>query len=155
MNKYIKLMAATLACAGLVSCSSLNSNIPNFDELLKAQTEQNGRECIQDSDIVGYGSLDDSVVSVDSRGRGEYFLITTLYQCQSLAFTGSAAFVGGFAELCGGGRDKIFTGEESCPIKSIFKFESREAAFAAFDRAEETRKQMRQQLQESEQQNSD
>ena len=105
----------------LAACSSLQANLPDYDQLLKTQTEQNGRACIRESDIRGYGVLDDSVVSINGRGRKEYYLLTTVYQCNSLMTSGSAAFIGGFSELCGGGRDNIFTGDDSCPIKSIFK----------------------------------
>lgn len=143
---YLKWIVATVFLVNLTACASMQIDLPDYDELLKAQTEQNGRVCIRDSDIRGYGVLDDSVVSIDARRPNEYYLLTTVYQCHSLMISGSAAFVGGFSELCGGGRDKIFTGDDSCPIKSIFKFESQDQAFAAFDQAKETRKQLKEQF---------
>ena len=148
MVSYLKWFVATVFLVNLMACASMQADLPNYDELLKAQTEQNGRQCIRDSDIKGYGVLEDNVVSIDARGRNEYYLLTTVYQCQSLMVSSAAAFVGGFSELCGGGRDKIFTGDDSCPIKSIFKFESQQQAFAAFDQAKETRNQIKQQFEQ-------
>jgi len=155
MNRYPKVLLTGMFLASLAGCASLQSNLPNYDELLKTQTEQNGRECIRDSQIRGYGVLDDDVVSIDARRPNEYYLMTTLYRCQSLVMSNSAAFVGGFSELCGGGRDKIFTGEDSCPIKSIFKFESREQAFDAFDQAKETRKKLKEEFEQNATEESD
>lgn len=155
MNRYLKVLLTGMYLASLAGCASLQSNLPNYDELLKTQTEQNGRECIRDSQIRGYGVLNDDVVSIDARRPNEYYLMTTLYRCQSLVMSNSAAFVGGFSELCGGGRDKIFTGEDSCPIKSIFKFESREQAFDAFDQAKETRKKLKEEFEQNATEESD
>ena len=146
MTTFLKSIVSASCVFNLMACASVQSNLPDYDKLLKTQTEQNGRACIRESDIRGYGVLDDSVVSIDARGRKEYYLLTTTYQCNSLMTSGSAAFVGGFSELCGGGRDNIFTGDDSCPIKSIFKFESRAQAFAAFDEANDVRNQMREEL---------
>lgn len=148
MYTFIRWIITAAALSNIMACSSIQADIPNYDELLKAQTEQDGRTCIRDSDIRGYGVLDDNVVSIDGRRRNEYYLLTTIYQCQSLIMSNSAAFVGGFSELCGGGRDRILTGEDSCPIKSIFKFESQDQAFAAFDQAKDTRKRVREQFEE-------
>ena len=133
------------ACASLSACSSTPLNMPSVDELLRADTEQNGRACVRQNDIRGYGILDDDVISVDARGSKRYYLITTLFQCHSLQTSFAAGFKGDFFELCGGGRDKILTSQEACPIKSIFEFESREKAFEAFEKAELTRKQIREQ----------
>ena len=148
MTKYLIYIVTSGFVLGLMACSSMQTNLPDYDELFKAQTKQNGRACIRESDIDGYGVLEDNVVSMSGRRPNEYFLLTTLYHCQALTTSFQAAFVGGFSELCGGGRDKIFTGGDSCPIQSIFKFDSREHAFAAFDKATETRNQLRKEFEQ-------
>lgn len=92
--------------------------------------------------------LDDDVISISAQGRNRYYLATTLFHCESLQTSFSAGFKGGFSELCGGGRDKIITTEESCPIKSIFEFGSREEAFATFENIEQARQKLRKEAKE-------
>lgn len=132
----------------LVSCSSFGINLPSYDKLLLAETEQNGRACIRQHNIRGYGMLDNDVISIDGRGKNSYYLVTTWLRCHSLQTSFSAGFKGDFSELCGGGRDKIITSEESCPIKSIFEFESREDAFATFEKVEKIRQDLRKETKE-------
>lgn len=128
------------------ACTALVANLPDNDELLREHTQQDGRECIRDSDIRGFGVLDRDLISVDSRNRDEYFLMTTLFRCHSLELSPRVAFVGNYAEFCSGNGNKIHTGEEACPIKSIFKFESREQAFEAYEEITEKRAQLRKEL---------
>jgi len=146
--KLTKLVLSLVTVCSISACSNLSANLPSNDELLQELTQQNGRECVRDGDISGFGVLDDDVVSVGSRRRGEYFLMTTLYRCYSLDISVQMAFLGSFAEFCGGGSDKISTGEESCPIKSIYKFESRDKAFEAFDEISMKKEQLRKELTE-------
>jgi hypothetical protein len=146
--KITKVILSVVTAIGITACSSLVANLPSNDELLREYTQQDGRECIRDRDIRGFGVLDNDVISVDSRTRGEYFLMTTLYRCHSLGVSAQVAFVGKYPEFCAGGSDKINTGEEACPIKSIFKFESREKAFEAFTAISEKRDQLRKELKE-------
>ncbi|WP_255418955.1 DUF6491 family protein [Paraglaciecola sp. MB-3u-78] len=91
----------------------------------------------------GYGMFDDDVMSINASGKNRYYLVTTLFQCHSLQTSFSAGFKGDFSELCGGGRDKILTSEESCPIKSIFEFSSKEEAVATFEKVEVIRQNLR------------
>jgi hypothetical protein len=146
--KVFKYCLAIITFGSLVSCSSLLVNLPSYDDLLKTETQQNGRACIRQHNIRGYGLLDDDVISIDARGKNRYYLVTTWLQCHSLQTSFSAGFKGDFFELCGGGRDKIITSEESCSIKSIFEFESREQAFATFEKADEIRQDVRTQAKE-------
>jgi hypothetical protein len=141
--KFFKCCFSTIAFFSLVSCSSLSVNLPSYDDLLKAQTEQDGRACVRQQNIRGYGMLDNDVISINASGKHSYYLVTTLFKCHSLQTSFSAGFKGDFLELCGGGRDKILTSEESCPVKSIFEFESREQAFATFEKADEIRQDLR------------
>ena len=146
--KSLKIASILFTILALSACSNLVANLPSNDKLLKDYTEQDGKECIRDSNIRGFGVLDDDVISVEGRLRGEYYLMTTIYRCHSLGFSVQVAFVGNFAEFCSGGGDKIHTGEEACPINSIFKFESRELAFEAYEAITEQRKALRKELEE-------
>jgi hypothetical protein len=146
--KFFKYCLTIIAFLSLVSCISLGVNLPSYDKLLKAQTEQDGRACVRQRNIRGYGMLDDNVISINVGGRNPYYLVTILYQCNSLQTSFSAGFKGDFLELCGGGRDKILTSDESCPIKSIFEFESREEAFATFENVDKIRQNLRKEIQE-------
>ncbi|GLR69220.1 DUF6491 family protein [Agaribacter marinus] len=128
----------------LSACVSTEPPLPKYDELLKAETQQDGRACIQQRNIRGFGVLEDNVISIDAVGKKDYYLITTIYQCNSLQTDFRAGFKGSFTQLCGGGRDRVITSEESCPIRSIFEFESREEAFSAFNKTREIRENMRQ-----------
>ena len=137
--KIFKCCLVFIAFFNLVSCSSLDISLPSHDKLLKAQTEQDGRACVRQRNIRGYGMLDNDVISINASGKNRYYLVTTLFRCQSLQTSFSAGFKGDIFELCGGGRDKILTFEESCPIKSIFEFETRENALASFEEADNVR----------------
>ena len=66
----------------------------------------------------------------------------------SLQTSFAAGFKGNFSELCGNGSDKILTSEESCPIKSIFEFESKEEAFATFEKVQVIRQDLRKEASE-------
>lgn len=120
-----------------------SSSLPNNNALLASITEQDGRACLREDDIRGFGILDDDVISVESRRPGEYFLFTTLYQCPSLQFSPQLAFSAAFNQFCGGGRDKVISGDEICPIRSIYKFENRQQAFEAFAQVEEKRDELK------------
>jgi hypothetical protein len=141
--KVFKCCLVMIAFFSLVSCSSLSVNLPSYDDLLKTQTEQDGRACVRHYNIRGYGMLEDDVISINASGKNRYYLITTLFRCHSLQTSFSAGFKGDFSELCGGGLDKVVTSEESCPIKSIFEFESRDEAFATFEKVDEIRQNLR------------
>jgi len=140
-----------IAFSSLVSCSSLGVNLPSYDELLRTQSAQDGRACVRQHNIRGFGMLEDDVISISASGRSRYYLVTTLFRCHSLQTSFAAGFKGDFSELCGGGRDKILTSEESCPIKSIFEFESQEDAFATFEKVDIIRQNLKKEAQEKEQ----
>lgn len=142
--KLFKWCLVIIVFSSLVSCSSLRVNLPSYDDLLKVETDQNGRACVRQHNIRGYGFLDDDVISISTRGKNRHYLVTTWFKCHSLQTSFSAGFKGDFSELCGGGSDKILTSEESCSIKSIFEFESREHAFATFKETDKIRQDLRQ-----------
>lgn len=129
-----------------ITSNETSRSLPNNNALLASVTEQDGRACLREDDIRGFGILDDDVISVESRRRGEYFIFTTLYHCPSIQFSPQLAFSAAFNELCGGGRDKVISGDEICPIRSVFKFENRQQAFDAFAKVEEKRAQLKEEL---------
>jgi hypothetical protein len=124
----------------VVSCSTTQDLPPksSMDQMLAEVTQQDGRACVRLNDINGYATVSDGVVSVSGR-RKETFLVTTLYRCHLLDDGMGIAFSGRFSEVCGGGMDTIATREESCPIKHIYEFRTREDAFAAIHAAEARR----------------
>lgn len=127
------LLPALIALAG---CAS-----PTYEPMprdmfrtLSEITGQDGRECLRIDDIAGYGTLNDSVLSVSSKFRGHYLLVT-LYRCPEMTTASTALFKGSFTEFCGGGRDAILTGQRRCPVQGVFQFENREDALSAYDGA--------------------
>ena len=129
-------MLAGWALTLLTGCHS-TSYQPMPQDMARALSEttgQNGRECMRVSDIAGYGTLNDSVLSVSSKFRDHYLLVT-LFRCPEMELSSAALFKGSFTEFCGGGRDAVLAGKRQCPVQGVFKFDNREAAFAAYDEA--------------------
>ena len=119
----------------LAACST--TSVPTSSELNTALmdiTGEDGRACVRVQDISGYGVLNDSTVSVSSKFRKHYLMVTA-YRCSELQTALGAAFKGSFTEFCGR-RDSIVSGGQRCPVQGVFEFENREAAFRAFDEAE-------------------
>lgn len=138
IRSTIFVLMAGLLAAG---CSTVESKPrpPSMDTLLAGLTEQNGRACIRRTDIRGFAVLNDQLLSVSGR-RKEHFLVTLPYSCNSLDISFQLAFTGTFSDVCGGGaRDQIITREESCPIRHIYSFKSRDEAFATLELARKKR----------------
>lgn len=121
------------------SCTS-NPSLPRFDTMLQESTGQNGRACVRKSDIDGYGVLKHDIVSID--GGRKYYLATLMPGCMDIQTSMAALFAGRFIEVCGGSNDRIVTREESCQIRQMFEFESREAAFEVYESLVEKRQQL-------------
>jgi hypothetical protein len=129
-----------LLCAACSTVQDQKPKLPSVDELLTQFTEQNGRSCIRTNDIRGFSALDDQLVSVNGR-RGEHFLVTTLYRCYSLDSSFAIGFSGSFSEVCGGSAgNQLVTREESCPVKHIYKFPSKDDAMVMVEMVEARRK---------------
>ena len=126
----------TLMLIGGCSSAPYQPLPQDMSRALSATTGQNGRACMRVSDIAGYGTLNDSVLSVSSKFRNHYLLVT-LYRCPEMELSSAALFKGSFTEFCGGGRDAVLAGKRRCPIQGVFEFENREAAVAAYDQAVE------------------
>lgn len=135
-----------LLAAVLAACSAPESRpgqAPSLDQVLLQMSEQDGRACLRTDRIDGYAVLDDGVVSVGTRGRRHY-LVTTLLRCHSLDSAMGIAFSSPHGDFCGGGRDTLETGTESCPARHVFEFTSREDALATFELARARRQALEQ-----------
>ena len=129
-------LASILALAVLAGCST--TPMPNISTTLLDTTGQDGRACVDTSDIRGYGVLEQDVISIDARNN--YYLATVLPGCNNLEVSARAMFSSRFYEVCGGGMDHVRTGGDNCTIRNMFEFENREEAFAAHDAAIAARK---------------
>ncbi len=142
LHAVIVVLAAMLT-AGCASQSSRPTSQAYLDAF-KAETGQDGRACVRNSDISSYGTLDpDSVVSIDSRRMNDYYIAVTNRRCDGISTSSVAAVGGDDWELCGGRMDTITVAGDRCTIGGLFEYESRDAAFASWDRvkasfAEET-----------------
>ncbi len=136
-----------LATAFTLGCSSYQSTIPSVNDLLAADTGQDGKTCIRQVDINGYGVLNDYAISVDTRGK-KHYIVTTMYRCPTLNTGFQAGFDGNRFDFCPI-RDRLITSDEACPVKAIYEFESRQQAFATFNQAEEVRKSMQSEMKNS------
>lgn len=136
----MKFVYTLLCSVVLVSSCSTNPSLPRFDTMMQEATGQNGRACVRKGDIDGYGVLKHDIVSID--GGRKYYLATLMPGCMDIQMSMAALFSGRFIEVCGGSNDKIVTREESCQIRQMFEFESREAAFEVYDSLVEKRQQM-------------
>lgn len=122
----------------LASCATTGRDIPDVGKMLRDTTGQNGRACIRQSDIRGFGVLENDVVSID--GTRKYYLATVMPGCHDLHTSVRAMFSGGFGEVCGGSTNKIVTRGDRCIIRQMFEFKNREEAFAAHNAVLEERK---------------
>jgi len=132
----LRLIGLTLAPILLAACSATPVE-PLPREMLRelsAVTGQDGRACFRVDDIAGYGTLNDSVLSVSNKFRKHYLLVT-MYRCPEMETSPRALFKGAFTEFCGGGRDFVLTGQRQCTVQGVFEFENRAAAFKAYDAA--------------------
>lgn len=143
IKTLIKILSSASCAALLLSgCSGFGErSAPAFHQVLQEEAGQNGRACVRQSDIRGYGVLERDVVSID--GRRSYYLATLLPGCNALSTSPRALFEGRFSEVCGGGRNTLKAGGEQCTIRQIFEFDNREQAFEAHKNALETHRELR------------
>lgn len=132
--KPLKILSLTLL-AGLVSACASQKDVPSMSQLLAKETVQNGRACVRQSDIRGFGIPERNVVSID--GRQKYYLATVMPGCINLETSARAFFEGNFFEVCGQTGDRIVTQDESCTINQIFEFENRDQAFETLEKVKE------------------
>lgn len=132
-----KLLPVVLLLLAVAGCGStrINYEPSAMDEQLRDLTGQNGRTCLYANRITGYGAISESVLNVSTTQRKQYLMVM-IYRCPDLEQSPAAVFAGAFGELCGGGRDRVGLPGKPCPIRSIYEFESRDAAFEALEQAE-------------------
>lgn len=138
--KILVISGLVTLSVALLSCAA-NRNVPNYNELLRDVTGQNGRACVRTSDIDGYGVHAGNVISID--GGFNYYLATVLPGCTDLNTSAAALFSSDFGEVCGRSMDRMYTGGERCIINQMYEFENREEAFAAYNQAKEQREEIR------------
>lgn len=136
--KRLTTFVIAVFTAVLASCASTGGDVPKVANMLRDTTGQNGRACIWQSDIQGYGVLKNNVVSID--GRRKYYLATILPGCIDLQTSARALFSSKFSQICGQSMDKMVTGGDQCVIGQIFEFENRKEAFATYNSILEERK---------------
>lgn len=137
MKRFIILGIAAFAAA-LSGCAT--TDFPSMSEMLRDTTEQDGRACVRESDIDGYGVLENDVISID--GGQDYYLATVLPGCNNLATSIGLMFSDNFGEICGQRGDEVRTGRDTCQIHQVFEFDDREEAFEAFNDVMEVRERM-------------
>ncbi len=132
------LLCIAASLAVLSGCAT--TDLPSMSEMMRDVTEQNGRACVRESDIDGYGVLENNVISID--GGQDYYLATVLPGCNNLATSVGVMFGDNFGEVCGQRGDQLHTNEDSCHIHQVFEFDDREEAFEAFNDVMEVRERM-------------
>lgn len=134
----LRILGVAACTALLAACASAGRDVPRLGTMLSESTGQNGRACVRLSDIQGYGVLDGNVLSIDATRN--YYLATVLPGCNDLQTSARTLFSGKFGEICGGGKDRIATGDGHCSINRIFEFKDREQALTMFNTVREERK---------------
>ena len=126
---------------GCQACSFIKEpNVPKVASILKDESGQDGRACIRERSIRGWGAQHHAIF-VDTSDK--YYLVTTLLRCGSLDTTANASFKGRFNKICGGRQDKIVTPDDVCIIQNIFEYEDREQAQLSLQAALEKRQSLK------------
>ena len=119
----------------LIACSSTDK-FPQkqVDASLRELTGQDGKACLKNRDIRGYGVLSNSAISID--GGRKYYIATVRPGCLNLQTSFRVAFEKRFDEVCGGGLHKLFPGDgENCIIRAIYEFNDRASALLDWEAA--------------------
>lgn len=135
------ILGMAAVAAGLSACATIGKDVPSMSEMLREQTGQNGRACMDafdfDAGSDGYGVLDNNVVSLE--GDGKYYLATVLPGCQDLATSMRILLTGDFNQICGRSFDTVITEDDYCTINQMFEFENRKEAFSTYHKVMEKR----------------
>lgn len=146
MNFQIKNRLLILTGAGAMAmlvagCTTTGNDVPSVADMLREDTGQNGRACIRQTDMRGYGILKNRVLSID--GQRNYYLATVHPGCTDLQTGARSIFSGSFGEICGQRMDAIATQGDLCTIGQIYEFENREAAFETYNAIQERREELK------------
>jgi len=142
--KRLTILGIAALVAALSSCAT--TRLPSMSEMLRDATGQDGRACVDTSDIDGYGVLENNVISID--GERDYYLATVSPGCDDddLATSVDGDFDRDFGddsdEICGESGDELDTDEGDCEIHQVFEFDDREEAFETFNDVMEVRERM-------------
>lgn len=128
-NVVFCILPAVLLAA---SCATGDKKeLPSIEELLMQMTEQDGRACYRKSDVEGYATLEDDVVSVNA-GR-KHYLVTTRRACAPLGSAKPLPSAGDSWEFCGGRGEPVVVHGNQCASIHVYEFVSREDAFATLE----------------------
>ncbi len=141
--RRLTILGMTALVAVLSGCAT--TTLPSMSELLRDATEQDGRACVDKSDIEGYGVLENNVISID--GERDYYLATVSPGCDDNLTISVDRDLGNdfgddFDRICGEGGDDLGLDDDDCEIHQIFEFDDREDAFDAFNDVMEARERM-------------
>lgn len=140
----INKLCAFLPILLLAACAmTRQDDVPDLTTMLRETTGQNGRACVRNSDIRGYGmqrSKGDDAINIDA--TPDYYIATVRPGCLDLQTSMGIIFSGSINEVCGGRIDKVITQGNECSINQIFRFENRDQAFEAFQNAVDRRQEI-------------
>lgn len=140
--KLARLLCTLPPVLLVTACAVTQRNdVPDLTEMLRETTGQNGRACIRTSDIRGYGlQRGGDAINIDA--TRDYYIATLRPGCLDIETSMGIIFSNNFNEVCGGRIDTVITQGNECSINQVFKFESRDHAFKAFNDTLERRQQM-------------
>jgi hypothetical protein len=133
MTRTFTLLGSLLLLAGCATGGKDSAPDADYDALLAELTHQNGRACVRFSDISGAGSLGENVFSVSTSLNRKHYLVTTVIRCAGLETSMGVGFDGLQNEVCGRSSSSLVANGQSCPIKHIYEFPTREDALAAWE----------------------
>lgn len=148
--KFLTFVCFAGVLVGLNACATRGPDVPSMSEKLRESTGQNGRACVRDMEVRGYGVLRNNVLSID--GGRRYYLATVLPGCTDMSTSARAFFSGSFGEICGQSMHRMVTRDSSCTINQVFRFDDREQAFAVYNEVLERREELRSAAAEEERQ---
>ena len=89
--------------------------------------EKPSKDCFRVQDISGWHALDDKRLIVWSPTHSKPFLVTLMNRCPNLIFEQSLVFKSTLSRTCSNSRDKIYTEDMPCYIKSIERIDKQKA----------------------------
>ncbi|MCZ6665982.1 MAG: DUF6491 family protein [Gammaproteobacteria bacterium] len=123
-------MTATI----LVGCAT-SAPDQDLDAEIREITGQDGRTCIENRQIKGFGEASEHTITIRGTG-GRYYVLTMRGSCRHLRHSLDIALDPRDHELCGVRNDRIIVDGETCYVKSVFKFPGRDEAYLAIEDAE-------------------
>jgi hypothetical protein len=159
--RRLTILGIAAMVAVLSSCAT--TRLPSMSEMLRDATEQDGRACVDEDDIDGYGVLENNVIGID--GERDYYLATVSAGCDdNLKISVGDDFGNDFDsdddlvddsdndsdtdfgndsdEICGESGDELDADEDDCEIHQVFEFDDREEALEVFNDVMDARERM-------------